>query len=58
MQSVIQVERSGSTPVAWQSVGSLVGSVLANVAIEKNSEFGCPKGITKPSKPRSDDLGQ
>ena len=58
MQLGIPVESSGSTPVAWQSVGSLVGSVLANVAIEKNSKFGCPKEITKPSKSRSDDLGQ
>ena len=56
MQSVVSVE--GSTPVAWQSVGSLVGSVLANVAIEKDAEFGCSKEIAKPSKSRSDDLGQ
>lgn len=39
MQSSYQVQSVSSAPEAWQSVGSLVGSVLANVAVGKCEEF-------------------
>jgi len=57
VERIVQVSTplssSASTPVAWQSVGTLVGNVLANVTVEKTAEFDCSQQLAKPLLPRS-----
>ncbi|MFY0613392.1 MAG: hypothetical protein JXQ99_17800 [Hyphomicrobiaceae bacterium] len=58
MQVGTRLSSSVSTPAAWQSVGHLVGSVLANVKIEKTAEFDRPRLAAKPSPSETNDQGR
>lgn len=57
MQFSPQVVSTSTTPVAWQSVGSLAGTVLAGLNVEKSIDFGRPgKGLHEP-QPKPNDQG-
>lgn len=48
MQVQTRLSSSASAPAAWQSVGAIVGSVLANVTVEETVDFSRSRQLALP----------
>lgn len=61
VERIVQVgtplSSSAATPVAWQSVGTLVGGVLANVKVEQDSEIRLFAEVDKAPVTRREQSG-
>ena len=61
VERIVQVgtplSSSAATPVAWQSVGTLVGGVLANVKVEQGSEIRLFAEVDKAPVARREQSG-